>query len=282
MSRFYRRLAKAPNYVRRFGAFAGARLLLTVERPLPERSSDVRAYRVPGLPGAVHLRESVSDHAIFWQCLVRNQYDTRRFPQHERLMAAYREALSAGHQPVIIDCGANIGLASIWFAIQFPKARIYAVEPDPENLDLLRRNVAPFGDRVVALHGGVWDSSARLRIANPQSGSAAFQVEAASTEDASTLRAYTIPEICALAGVDCALIVKIDIEGAQKQLFSSNADWAGKASLIALELDDWLLPWQGTSRPFFSCVSRYPFDYLISGETIFCFLDSSLPPARDS
>ena len=68
-----------------------------------------------------------------------------------------------------------------------------------------------------------------------------------------------------------ALIVKLDIEGSQKALFSSNTGWVGRSQLIILELDDWLLPWEGTSRPFFSCLSRYAFDYLMRGGNIFCF-----------
>jgi FkbM family methyltransferase len=273
MNRVLRLIAKAPNYVRRFGFLAGGRLLLGIERPLGERSSEIRAYKVPGLDGPVYLRESVSDHAIIRQCLVRSRYDTRRFPHNERLMAAYRQMLSAGAQPLIIDCGANIGLASVWFAEQFPEARICAIEPDGENFALLKRNVARFGDRVMALRGGVWNEGGWLRIRNAEAGAAAFQVLATSADDPEALRTYTIPEVCALAGVESAIVVKIDIEGAQKQLFRSNTDWVAKTLLIAMELDDWLLPWQGTSRPFFSCLSRYPFEYLMSGETMFCFLD---------
>ena len=51
----------------------------------------------------------------------------------------------------------------------------------------------------------------------------------------------------------------------------------GRTALITLELDDWLMPWQGTSRNFFSCLSRYPFDYLLGGESIFCFRDLGQP-----
>lgn len=51
------------------------------------------------------------------------------------------------------------------------------------------------------------------------------------------------------------LIVKLDIEGAQAQLFSSNTDWVDGSTLIPfLELDDWLLPWQG-ARPQFLFLS---------------------------
>ena len=44
---------------------------------------------------------------------------------------------------VIIDAGANIGLASIWFASKFPEARILAIEPEKSNYELLVRNVEP-------------------------------------------------------------------------------------------------------------------------------------------
>lgn len=43
---------------------------------------------------------------------------------------------------VILDIGGNIGVASIYFAHRFPDARIYAFEPIPENVALLRRNTA--------------------------------------------------------------------------------------------------------------------------------------------
>jgi FkbM family methyltransferase len=228
---------------------------------------------VPGQAHRIALREAVADHAIFWQCLVRNQYDVSRFPQARRLVAAYQEQVRRGIRPLIIDCGANIGLASVWFANQFPEAMIWAVEPDEANFALLTENTSPFRDRVRLLRGGVWSRSLRLRIMNPDAGSAAFRVEASKADAPHAVKGYTIAEICTLAGAQSAFIVKIDIEGAQKDLFNFNIDWVGESHLIALELDDWLMPWEGTSRSFFSCVSRYPFEYLISGETIFCFRD---------
>lgn len=280
MNKLFRAVAKAPNYVKRFGLVDGLRLLTCVERDFPGKSSKVRTYRVPGYNAPIALRDQISDHAIFWQCIVQRQYDVSFFPQRERLHAAYREVVEHGRRPLIIDCGGNIGLASIWLAEQFPEAVIYAVEPDTDNCQMLRRNTAIFGDRVVVLHGAVWPESGTVHIVNPESGSAAFRVSA-DTKAGSDVRAYTIDEICALAGEREAFLVKIDIEGAQAKLFSANTDWVGRARMIALELDDWMLPWQGTSRPFFSCLSRYPFDYLIKGETIFCFRDFSSMAATD-
>ena len=47
-------------------------------------------------------------------------------------------------RPTIVDCGANIGLATLWFKQRYPRARILAFEPNPEAADVLddalRRN----------------------------------------------------------------------------------------------------------------------------------------------
>ena len=222
----------------------------------------MRGYEAP-----VYLRDSVSDHAMFWQCLVRCQYDFRRFPQSERLFTRYREFVRQGERPLIIDCGGNIGLATLWLAKQFPEARVCTIEPETDNLEVLARNVRAFGDRVAVLKGGVWDKPGDLRIVNPEAGSASFRVVADSAA-ADRIRAYTIDEICVMFGVEAPFIVKIDIEGAQANLFRSNTDWVRRTHLISLELDDWLLPWQGTSRAFFACIGQYPFDYLLGGENL--------------
>lgn len=273
MINFHNLVFKLPNYVRRFGFIHGLRLLTLVERHLDRRATCVKAYRVPGFPAPIHLRDTCSDHATFWQCIVDSQYDFSRFPQAERLNVAYKRITENGEIPVIIDCGANIGLASLWLAYKFPLARIVAVEPDTDNFDLLRMNLQPLGSRIRALQGGIWNRSGNLVITNPGAGSAAFRVAHVEQPAPNSIRAYSIPEICEMEGVPAPFITKIDIEGAQQAMFADNTDWVNETHLVMLELDDWQMPWVGTSRPFFSALSRIPFDYLIRGESIFCFRD---------
>src|SRR5215204_3393788 len=47
---------------------------------------------------------------------------------------------TANQSPRILDCGANIGLASLFFKRHYPAARITAFEADPEIAAILREN----------------------------------------------------------------------------------------------------------------------------------------------
>ena len=267
------RLFKLPNYIKSFGLFHGLRVFFETKQSLRKSSNEVKSYMIPGYSNPIFLRNSISDHSIFWQCIINKQYDFFLFEQSKRLMDEYHQLVSRNITPLIIDCGGNIGLATLYLATKLPHAKICVIEPDQDNFEMIKKNTSFLGNRVVPIHGGVWSESAILRITNPDSGSAAFRVGATQELEDRSIRAYTIDEICNLAESSSPLVVKIDIEGAQLNLFQKNTDWVRKTQLIMLELDDWLMPWQGTSRPFFSCVSRDPFDYLISGETIFCFRD---------
>jgi len=280
MSKLYNVLSKTPNYIKRFGFFRGLLLLGKIEIRKYSQSNVVLKYKIPGYPAPIYLRKSIGDHSIFWQCIVQVQYRFQDFPQSKTLYQHYDQAIQSNNELLIIDCGANIGLSVVWFAIAFPKATIFAIEPDDENYQLLLKNTQHLGSRVKCLQGAVWNNAESVQIMNPDSGSASFQVGEAPDNSSNSVAAYTIDKICELAGVDSPFIVKIDIEGAQKGLFESHTEWVSKTNLITLELDDWLLPWQGTSRPFFSCVSQHPFDYLLGGESIFCFQDFTAPPEK--
>ena len=266
---------RLPKYLKRFGGGAGLRLATAIEREQPEERRRRVAHRVPGFDAPVYLRRTVSDHSIFWQCLVMQQYDLDRFPHTRRLDEAYRAELATGRSPVIVDCGANIGLSALWLARRFPRATIVAVEPEADNFAMLQANTAHLGERVRCVQGGVWSETTPLKIDNPGSGSAAFRVRPARADEEGTVAAYSIDDLHRQGGDGMLLAVKLDIEGSQATLFQANTDWVGRAHLITLELDDWLIPWAGTSRSFFSCLSAHPFEYLLGGESVFCFRDAS-------
>lgn len=257
-------LIRLPNYLKTLGARAG---LAAFMRVYGKRRTPGALFSVPLDGRLVWLRATPSDTSIFFQIAIKLEYDTSAWaPQHAHLQARYEEMLATGRTPVIIDAGANIGCASVWFSRRYPQAEIFAIEPDAANIVLLRRNTAQLGN-VTVIEGAVWDRAGGLGIANPEAGAGAFRV----VENDGALQAFTVPEILALTPQASLLIAKVDIEGGEDALFRSNTEWMRDAELIAVETHDWLLPGAGTSRNLRRCIADLPIDLLFRGENLFCF-----------
>jgi FkbM family methyltransferase len=59
--------------------------------------------------------------------------------------------------PLILDCGANIGLSVLYFKKMYPKSIIHAFEPDLELFEMLKQNIESFGLSDVFLHNSaIW------------------------------------------------------------------------------------------------------------------------------
>ena len=162
------------------------------------------------------MRNNPFDRYAFRSTLIERDYDTKGWAQdHARLQQRYGQILSGGRVPIIVDASANIGTAAIWFAEQYPKAIVYAVEPEDGNFSILLRNAA--GRPIVPLAGAVWDRPAQLRIANPGGAPDAFRV----IEGSGSLRSYLIPDIVTFETHGELFIVKVDIEGGNTPCFEA-------------------------------------------------------------
>src|SRR5579862_2188807 len=78
--------------------------------------------------GTVQFRPESSDALAFVQVFRRKEYDLSPYHQHVRVTAAYRRIIEKGRTPIILDAGANVGAATIWFARLFPEAQVFAIE----------------------------------------------------------------------------------------------------------------------------------------------------------
>ena len=159
----------------------------------------------------------------------------------------------------IIDAGAHIGSSSLFFASRYPGARILAVECDPGNFAQLVKNTAghPF---ITPIHAAVFSRSTRVAIINPGDQAWGFRVEeiapsaAASTESVS---AHTLPELMKIAGFPSIDLLKLDIEGAERDIFAAETEaWLPRVGLIIVELHDHIKP--GCSENFAKAVENIP------------------------
>jgi FkbM family methyltransferase len=269
------KFVRLPNFIRRFGPLAGLRLGLGLSGTGGKVTAAAAAVRVPGFAKPIWLRPIRSDYSIFWQCLVQGQYDLGKFPQTEELLRRAEAMRAAGDVPVIVDGGGNIGLSLRSFARDYPFATIVAVEPDGENMRVLRANAAELPEhQVVPVQGAAGSRSGDCRVIAHERGSAGLMTEYCAADAPGAVPAYTIADLVARVPGGRPWIVKLDIEGAQDELFSQNLDWVGEAELIILEPDDWAFPWSGSTVNFFRALSAHRFDYLLDGELILCFRHS--------
>ena len=220
-----------------------------------------------GTFGTVQLRLGTSDWGVLHQILVNEEYDSGSASHEAALRRFYESVCASGKTPLILDCGANIGMASLWYASRYPRAQVIAVEPEPANFALLKANTEQ-RPTIVPVMAAVWDRQTRVDLTDGGTGPVGWRTR---QNDSGELLTVTVPALVRRFPDRVPMIVKIDIEGAEVELFRSNTDWTEVVPLIAFEPHDWLMPWRGTFQSAISVLVRSPRDYLVRGETFFAF-----------
>ncbi|NJN84346.1 MAG: FkbM family methyltransferase [Caldilineaceae bacterium] len=207
--------------------------------------------------------------SIFHQIFVQSEYDFRKMKHYNYIKSLYISSLKHGERPLIIDCGAHIGLSVIFLKTLFPNSKIIAIEPNSENVEVLSRNIIGYDD-ITIIQGGIWNKSDILYIQNPSSGSTAYRLDQMAVNN-NKIKSVTVQDIMLKMNASWCLVVKIDIEGGEYSLFYDNLDWLDKVSVLIIELHDWLYPWSCTSSSLFKALGERNFDCTILGENLVLF-----------
>ena len=187
-------------------------------RPTPPAGPLARV-ELNGTFGArdLYLRENSTDAGAIKQVFEDQQYATAHLVRWGEISNWLEYKRRAGMNPLIVDAGANIGAASVYFAVTFPNARIVAIEPEASNFDVLKRNVQ--GLNVRCVHGALAARAGQSKIVDPGDGHWGFRTE---TVAAGGVPNVTLADIFAeeLKPGLFPFIVKIDIEGAEADVFT--------------------------------------------------------------
>lgn len=208
-----------------------------------------------------------SDQAIIGMVFQREMFALGQWEQTKALNQYFIENCNKGLRPLLIDAGANIGAASLYFNEIYPGMKTVAIEPDQENSLLAKHNLASLDAQVV--QGALGKEVGTMFINDIDFGPIAYRVGETGNR---AVDSHTIPSV--LAGVEPGyfpFILKIDIEGGEDIVFSEETPWLDLFPLVIIELHDWMLPFQNSSRNFFRNISSHSFDILSQGENTFCF-----------
>ena len=213
--------------------------------------------------GQFSIRRSETDMKVLRQVFIEREYDLDRFPQGGVVRAACEDIVRRGKTPLIIDAGANVGFAARFFASAYPKARIISVEPDPGNAALCRVNTRTL-PQVEVVEAAIGSQPGSVTLERNDGHAWAVRTHRADAG----LPIVTVGQLSSMVPGAELLIVKVDIEGFESDLFSAGTDWVAQAHAVIAEPHDWMLPGQGTSQTLQQAMLGQGRDMLISGENL--------------
>lgn len=215
--------------------------------------------------GSIVVRPGDSDLETFREVFLSRSYDLASKPQGARLKQFYRKQLECGILPVIVDAGANVGAAALWFAQEFPASSIFALEPDKDSAQICRENCAKLRN-IVVIEGAIGGRPGTVAV-DHVGKSWTFRTRRIDNE--AGIRVYTVVDILAMAGARAALlIVKVDIEGFEADLFATGTEWIVNTPAIFIEPHDWLFPGKQTSQAMQKTLLGGGFELLVREQNL--------------
>ncbi|MBH69839.1 MAG: hypothetical protein CMP69_01005 [Flavobacteriales bacterium] len=211
---------------------------------------------VPNIKYPISLRKDTSDLATFHQMFNKEEYNINLdfIPKN------------------IIDLGANIGLGAIYFSNRYPAAHIFCVEIEQSNYKLLKRNIS-FYENISSTMKAIYNiNNQKVNIVDKGYGEWGYMIESEKKLKENmnlkgSISTITIDEIMKILNVKKIDILKIDIEGAEHELFKNNYDtWLPNTRCLIIELHDRMR--NRSSQNFFKAISKYDFSYSHQGENL--------------
>lgn len=209
-----------------------------------------RGSRRARLP-ALRVRGGTSDCDVLRQIFIEQEY----------------RLFDAESVRTIVDCGAYAGFSSAYFLTTYPDAQVFAIEPDPANVALCRQNLAPFGSRARVIQAAVWSSNRPLELRHDwldgREWSSRVTEQAAAGGDA--IRGIDLPTTITQTGWERIDLIKMDIEGAEIDVFGGPVEWLSRVRNLAIELHG-----PECEAVFFKALEPYRYERLRSGELTVC------------
>lgn len=199
----------------------------SVHEPLNQPIKQVESTTPKGLPISMLIRKHTNDWNVIVSILLHDEYDLRS------LEPAFEEPAWA------IDLGSHLGTLAIALALEHPELHVVAVEPVPDNLELIRRNAVLNGvdDRLTVLAAATGPAGLKTRVRYgfrgvPEAEHHAWIGNATLVySDAPPIEFDEVTVTCldlrqlVIAAVCPPCFVKVDVEG---------GEWGALPQLVAL------------------------------------------------
>jgi FkbM family methyltransferase len=192
---------------------------------------------IPHSSQKIILRLGTTDVAAFEHVFINDEY-----------------GFSLAQEPsIIVDAGANVGMSSAYFSLRYPAARIIAIEPEPTNFELLKKNAKLF-PKVFPINAALWSHEGSVCIQDAGGGNWGMRVADSISSDLS-IRCTTMSSLLKEFDIGQIDLLKVDVEGAECEIFADSSSWISHVGVICAELHDRFRP--GCSQIFERATSEF-------------------------
>ena len=229
--------------------------------------------------GNITLRPRSADLHVFSQVVISGEYTAP--PRYAAVLRSRIDAvLAQGRKPLIIDGGGNIGLVARAFATEFPMAQVVCVEPDAANHALAIENTRTCPN-VTVLRAALWSHDTVLDLEDGSVDTWAYKYgETATASGDNRVDALSIDSLIARFPGSDLVLLKLDIEGAEKQALHADAHFWSLRPILYVEPHDWFDGQSGSLTGLLRQPGYHDADWIISGENILVFpKHPAAPPA---
>jgi FkbM family methyltransferase len=168
-------------------------------------------------------------------------------------------------------------MAAIYFAKKYKDAKIICIEPESANYELLKKNTENYVN-ITIIKAALWKTAGEIFLFDTGLGNDGFMTGENSMVTKTpqrtvkqTIETITIDEILDEFHINSIDILKIDIEGSEKEIFESCKNWINKTNSIIIELHERMK--KGCNKSFYKKV-KYFDKIASSGEDIYLSRDN--------
>lgn len=142
----------------------------------------------------------------------------------------------------IIDLGANAGFTAVYFSKLFPNAKLACVEPMPNNIELLKENLALNNVNSVVFEAAatIEDEKITMEVGDKDYGNKVSEIPFGKAMNNNTMvvEGLSLGTIINKLNWEHIDLLKIDIEGYEGVLFSKHTDWLTTVDTIIIEIHE--------------------------------------------
>jgi FkbM family methyltransferase len=172
----------------------------------------------------VALRAATSDVLVFREMFLERVYD-------QALAALGVERI----RPRILDCGANVGFFPVLCSRLFTNPFVVCVEPELGNFDALKANIRGIPAVVKPVRAFLGAHPGQGYLKDCGSGEWAFTLSYTQVAAAEPIPVLDIPSLLQSAAWDDVDLLKVDIEGAEADVFASCSPWIRLVRFMIVE-----------------------------------------------